>query len=268
MPSIQIIIPVVNLWSKYTKPCIDSVVKACEGFDYRILLIDNGSTDETSVEAGKLVSHHFSHKRNDVNWGCAKSWNYGVKDAFRREADYAFVINNDVLFHPKAIQNVLFRLKFDKDVLSILPKNKIVPNNRKDIPLAMATCMNVAEECLTPDSIFKLDFKKEDVKETENPDFSAFMITKEGYEKVGEFDENFSPAYFEDNDYHYRINLAGLKAITVPMAVYYHYGSRTSVEGLPRSIERHQSFERNRQYYIKKWGGMPGKENYKTPFNK
>lgn len=47
MTKIQIVIPCINLWSKYTKNCINSIKTK---YEYRILLIDNGSTDETKEE--------------------------------------------------------------------------------------------------------------------------------------------------------------------------------------------------------------------------
>jgi GT2 family glycosyltransferase len=133
----------------------------------------------------------------------------------------------------------------------------------------MVTAMNIAEELASPQDIVKVNPKdKESTAESEHPDFSAFMISKETYETIGQFDDGFFPAYFEDNDYHYRINLAGMKAITYPMAIYYHYGSRTQTEakqGVP--VVSNTLFEINRERYVRKWGGLPGQEKFKTPFN-
>jgi GT2 family glycosyltransferase len=39
-----------------------------------------------------------------------------------------------------------------------------------------------------------------------------FILTKSVYEKVGAFDEGFKKAYFEDNDYMYRMKLAGVQS--------------------------------------------------------
>ncbi len=256
MKRIQVIIPAINLWAKYSKPCIESVVKACEGYDYRILFIDNGSTDETIVEAGKLVSDRFSHHRNEKPWGCAQSWNFGVKDAFERGYDLVLILNNDILLHEDSVVELVHRMSVCK------PEDK-------DKPVAMVTCMDVKGECPQPLAVF--DLKVEDklqVAEAENPCFSAFMIDKNCWEKIGEFDEEFRPAYFEDNDYHYRINLAGMKAIVLPTAMFYHYGSGTQNEALDGPVVTGPLFERNRDYYKIKWGDVPGQETFTVPFNK
>ncbi len=247
MPKIQIIIPCINLWFKYTKPCIDSIKTK---YDYRILLIDNGSTDETKIEAGKLVSNIFSHHRNEEPWSCAKSWNFGIKDAFERGYEYALVLNNDILLHPEAINKMVER--FEKD------------NN----DLAIVSCMDIKGELDKPMYIFDYMLSnKKDIKESEHPNFSAFMINKESYERIGEFDESFKPAYFEDNDYHYRIKLLKMKAICLPTALFYHFGSATQNEAFDKPLVGGMKFEMNRNYYISKWGDVPGKETYLKPFN-
>lgn len=279
MPKVQIIITSINLWEKYTKPCIDSIKTK---YDHRILLVDNGSTDETKTEAGKLVSNTFSHHRNEKAACCAKSWNYGVKDAFERGYDYALVLNNDVLLHPETIDRLVERFELSKQKLiaesiemeahKVNPEITITapirPNKFESEVLAMVTAMNIRGECEKPEDIFKKDAEPYKlVGESEHPDFSAFMISKVGYEKIGEFDENFVPCYFEDNDYHYRVNLAGLKAITLPTAIYYHFGSKTQSES-GVVVSTHASFDNNRAYFVRKWGGAPGSEQYQKPFNK
>ncbi len=101
--------------------------------------------------------------------------------------------------------------------------------------------------------------------------FNCFAITKECYETVGEFDANIFPAYFEDNDYHARVRLSGLKNGDIGNPdLFEHYGSATI-----RKDERYNrangiTFSMNQKYYNEKWGGPPEDSNiitYKTPFN-
>ena len=241
---VQIVIPCINLWAKYTKPCIDSIKTK---YEHRILLIDNGSSDETKEEASKLVSATFAHKRNEEPWGCAQSWNYGVKDAFERGYDYVVILNNDIILHPEAIDRLINR--FTGDVV-------------------MTSCLNIRGEVDNPLYVLNLKSEdKKDVPESEHPDFSAFAISKECWDKIGTFDDNFKPAYFEDNDYHHRIQLANAKAVCVPTAMFYHFGSRTQNEATNAPICSSPQFERNREYYQHKWGGVPGQETYLKPFN-
>ncbi len=281
MSKVQIVIPSINLWNSYTKPCIDSIKTK---HDYRILLIDNKSDDETKTEASKLVSDKFCHHRNEERWSCAKSWNFGIKDAFERGYEYVFVINNDVILHPDCIDKLIERFEKAKhrfvvkrsptevvvlDASEVTPEAPVIDKKLESDVLAMVTALDARGESVEgpierPDKM--LSFNKDDVPETEHPCFSGFMINRAMWDKVGEVDEGFTPAYFEDNDYHYRINMAGMKAIVYPPAMFYHFGSKTQL-AVPPSAESHRRFEANRQYFIGKWGGHPGQERFKVPFD-
>lgn len=245
---IGVVLPVHNLWKAYTKPCLDSLKSKHE---LRIVLVDNGSSDETSQEAQKLVGNNFIHRRNLVNLGCSPAWNWGVRDSFEKGCDYVIVLNNDTLLHPEAIDRLVDRFEKEKE----LGKTDIV----------MITCLDATGECVIPTLVFGLNAsEKEGVPESEHPCFSAFMINRKCWEEVGEFDEGFFPAYYEDNDYHYRIKLAGLKAVTLPSAIFYHYGSRTQNESESKPIANSGD---TGKYFFRKWGDMPGRELYKNPFN-
>lgn len=93
----------------------------------------------------------------------------------------------------------------------------------------------------------------------------VFAITKKAYTLVGEFDESFYPAYFEDNDYRYRIKLKNVKSQIHSFLdpIIYHNSMSSQKDNSLGS-----GFMRNRDYYISKWGGKPGEEIFDKPFNK
>jgi GT2 family glycosyltransferase len=104
-----------------------------------------------------------------------------------------------------------------------------------------------------------------------NPEFlctelnwCSFILSVNAYLKVGKFDENFFPAYFEDNDYFRRMQLAGVTIIVNPMLNPVVYRNSMTIQKTP---ELNNGFEKNRQYYISKWGGQPTQETFSTPFN-
>lgn len=102
---------------------------------------------------------------------------------------------------------------------------------------------------------------------TEAPDYSCFSVIPNQYlEEVGLFDENFTPAYFEDNDSHYRIKLAKFKAVSCNAAQITHKGSQTQNANPNNPVVPPAMFEKNRAYYVEKWGGVPGKEKYEHPY--
>lgn len=98
--------------------------------------------------------------------------------------------------------------------------------------------------------------------------YSFFLLRQWAYQQVGPFDELFKPAYFEDNDYDYRLRiLAGLIREEVANATFDHVGSATvkAMDEHQRMLA-HQTFRKVQRRYIGKWGGEPGKERYKVEF--
>jgi GT2 family glycosyltransferase len=252
MDKIGIIMPVLNLWNEFTKAALSSIFSQNYIGEYQVHIIDNGSDDATRKESMRLVStnENVIYTRNAVNEGVAKSWNFGVEQAIDAGCDKFFILNNDILLEENAMSKLVRRL------------------NKGGI--GMATCNDIHGE--KPENMNVMEFMrsldKSNVEEAESPCFSAFMFTKDTWDKVGSFDETFYPAYFEDNDYHYRMKLAGIKAILHPTSLFYHFVSRTQNQITDRPIVPNFSFDRNRDYYIAKWGGEPGKEIFKKPFNK
>ena len=267
---IGVVCPVINNWSKYTKPMLDSVKS---GHQLYFVIVDNMSNDETFTEATKLITQDFHYKRNPDNWGCSRSWNYGLQDCFiNHGCDYVLVTNNDVLFHPKAIDRLVERFEEETVISTGFSDDERMNVYGKDDDLVMVTCMNVKGDCQNiPDNIFKLDAKGwATTEESEHPDFSGFMVNRDFIERVGYFDEAYSDiggAYFEDNDQHRRIKLAKAKAINCPQALFYHHGSGSRREG-KITLPMNYRFESNRDYFVAKWGGMPDSPGlWDNPFN-
>lgn len=96
--------------------------------------------------------------------------------------------------------------------------------------------------------------------------WSAFRQKESVWETVGEYDERF-PAYYEDNDYSYRLKLAGLPHEEISHGGLEHTGSATLKSFTPE--QKHLFDEKHGQskrYYLEKWGGLPGEERHTQPF--
>ena len=256
MKKVLAAVTAVNLWSDYTKKSLESIFSQEKNdFELTILLMDNGSVDETKSEEETLemARGDFHFIRFDTNQGLQKAWNKILDFGFVAGSgfDYVFIGNNDTLFHPHCISRMVEQF------------------NASAADVVMVTAINVRGECPTPEAIFTLDeAAKKDLVPNEHPDFSAFMVNKRFVDEVGYADEGFYPAFFEDNDLHRRIKMAGLYAYNCPQALYYHFCSGTQYntkykEGRVDSTQ----FGRNQNYYTQKWGGGPGHERYPLPFN-
>lgn len=174
-----------------------------------------------------FVVNNWSH-----NNGVSKAWN----EVLRATTSYDLVVicNDDIVFLPGSFRALL-------DGYAFAPMGSI-----------MTTGIN-------GDSVE--EFMKA-------PDYSCFAVNPSRYlNEVGWFDENFTPAYFEDNDSHYRIKLSGHEAYCYNKAKIMHKGSQTQNANPKSPVVTSQMFERNRSYYVEKWGGWPGKETLRNPYN-
>jgi GT2 family glycosyltransferase len=78
-------------------------------------------------------------------------------------------------------------------------------------------------------------------------------------------DLQFTPAYYEDNDFDRRLFLAGMRQ-TVVNAPYKHIGSAVIRFNRQARRANKKSFAENRRRYIAKWGGLPGRETFHLPY--
>jgi GT2 family glycosyltransferase len=95
----------------------------------------------------------------------------------------------------------------------------------------------------------------------------AFFLAKPGLvEKVGYFDEKFWPAYYEDNDFHRRMQLVGEDYELAEGAVVSHDVSSTLNSLPPEEKKKFEAeIDKNSRYYGIKWGGPPGHEKFTVP---
>lgn len=95
----------------------------------------------------------------------------------------------------------------------------------------------------------------------------AFGIRASAVQKAGWFDENFVPAYFEDNDYHYRCKLLGVSYHQIQGNLT-HHGSMVLKSSELYRMENGRTYPQNEGYYVAKWGGRPSEERFTTPFDR
>lgn len=96
--------------------------------------------------------------------------------------------------------------------------------------------------------------------------FSAFVLTKEVWDEVGEFDEGFWPAYYEDNDYWRRFTLKGIVWDHVVVDSMHDKSSTMRYSDDFKAMNGH-TFTLNGDRYREKWGGGPHHEEYTVPWN-
>lgn len=102
-----------------------------------------------------------------------------------------------------------------------------------------------------------------------------FTITKRGVKNVGLFDWALRPAYYEDNEWMWRLKCVGETYTNIENINSIHgenvngvmHGSRT-INATPQLLnENSRTYDNNHRYYVAKTGGEPGQEKFTHPFN-
>lgn len=191
-----------------------------------------------------------------------------------RKPDNYFVIDNGCQLGDKMARGEV-----------VLPANTVVANHGRHMGVAGAwnLALNTYPDWvifsnddveLHPDTIQSLVTAAEENADAEfifpqfNPGamFCVFLIKHVVIDKIGGFDEQFHPAYFEDNDFHHRMKKAGIREYQAPNASYDHVVSATLKSFNEQEMAvHHEQFNNNRTKYIAKWGNVPGLEAYDVP---
>lgn len=94
----------------------------------------------------------------------------------------------------------------------------------------------------------------------------VFCINENLFEMIGDFDEVFYPAYYEDSDYLYRMKLEGIRQDVDATLNPLIFRASQTYEKNPELVN--EAMQNNRLRYIDKWGNSPLLEIYKKPYNK
>lgn len=183
---------------------------------YEIVLIDDGSTDETIPW---LKQSHFPHLRwfQQSHQGPAAARNFGIKNA---QGDFIIFIDSDLVVTETFIQ-------------------------------AHANCLSQRQE-ETPPRVFTYgrvintsNFENPTAEPYKLTDFSAayfatgnVAIHRHWLEQAGLFDPQFQLYGWEDLELGVRLKKLGLKLIKCPEAVGYHWHPPFQLDQLPSLIEK------------------------------
>lgn len=107
-PAASIIIPCFNR-ADLTLQCLESLVGSTEPGNYQVIIVDNGSTDNTPA-LQRLARRNFVVLRNSRNLGFARACNQGAAAA---DGTHLVFLNNDTVASPGWLSALL--QPFDED---------------------------------------------------------------------------------------------------------------------------------------------------------
>jgi len=240
--------------AKLTIQCIASLYK-CLIRPYRIVVVDNASTDNSAVV---IAEHHPEVEmiRNSDNRGFAGGNNIGIQKLIQDDVDYLWILNNDTEVDAGCIEAFVDFMERNPDAAACCGKILYhIPRDR--IWYAGATFNRLLFQTKHRGALQKDVGQFERVEETPFITGCSIFVRKHVWERVGLFDERFF-AYSEDFDWCLRAKKEGFRLYYVPDAIIYHKVSSSfklkeeDVKGFttPLMIEL---VHRNRIYILRKY---------------
>ncbi len=243
IPSVSIII--LN-WNEgaMTAACVKSILKNIDYKNFRIVIVDNGSTNSSLDEIRQNCKNTtlISLKQNH---GYSKGMNVGALHALNNhESKYIIFLNNDIVIPASQkdwLTSLIKDLENDPSAAAASPRTEY-PDGRP--------AYGGANLCR---SIIARIFKKLNSRKKHYVEYGggACIVAKtEVLQKIGLFDERFTPFWFEDVDLSLRMQKAGYKIIYNPEACVIHADS-VSIEKYKNEAGQNKLRQINKKNFIR-----------------
>jgi GT2 family glycosyltransferase/glycosyltransferase involved in cell wall biosynthesis len=239
-PEVSIIIPVHGKFA-YTYNCIKSIANALPNVSFEAIIVDDCSSDET-IFASFVLSGGARVVRLAKNQGFIGACNAGALEA---RGEYLFFLNNDTLVRDGWLDTLV-------DTFDEVPNVGIVGSKLffedgvlqevGGIIWRMGDGWNWGRgaDAKMP----KFNF----LRDADYVSGAALMIPRKLFEQLGQFDDHYRPAYYEDTDLCFKVRAAGKRVVVQPASEIVHLegvsnGTDTAGTGLKRyQVVNHRKF--------------------------
>jgi len=219
-PKVAVVVLNYKGWSDSLK-CVDSLFK--QTYDnFHIVLIENGSHDESAKELSKLKDPRLTYIEEPVNHGFTGGVNIGIQWAIDHDYDVVALFNNDAHAKKDWLENLVGAM--ERTQASVVTG------------LLLSDDGNTIDDAGDEYSTWGIPALRAERKPVDQAPDSGFIFGATGgatlykvdlLKEIGYFDNAFF-AYNEDVDISWRAQLAGHKIYYEKSAIAYHKHSATS----------------------------------------
>lgn len=226
---IHIVIPVFNRWY-YTQACLKSL-QSQEYKNFKIIVVDHGSTDSTSQHICKEFPNVILLNGNESMWWTAAT-NMGVKYALDNNADFILTLNNDLIVENNYLDSLIsLYQKYPKTIIGSVSVDKRNPSNtvyagtkwnkwtakyRSSIQLSQYEILKKNHTFFTSDLL----------------PGRGTLIPKEAFIALGLFDEKNFPHYAADEEFSNRCKNNGYQLVVASQAIVYSEVDATGLKNV------------------------------------
>ena len=211
-----------------TIDCINSIKNSTLTEEYKIVVVDNASTDDSKEKLSKLKK--VIYIRNKENLGYSGGNDIGIIWALKNGYDQVLIINNDTRVEKNAIQIlsdeltkmpiVTTKIYFEKGFE--FHKNKYNNDHLGKIIWYAGGKIdwdNIIGEHIGVDEVDRGQY--DNPAEIDFATGACLMVDRKVFDKIGLFDKKYF-LYLEDMDFSKRAKDAGFKIGFIPKAIVWH----------------------------------------------
>lgn len=231
---LDLTIILVNYNTKeFIKRCISSIAENIGNVSYEIIIVDNASSDSSSLEILKIKNKISNLKiiLNKENAGFSKANNQGIK--ISQKSRYVLFLNPDTIVQKNTIEEMVSFMDKNKDVGAstcrlIMPNGQIDDASHRGFPTpwnSFSHFMGLAK--VFPKSRIFSGYNlgwmnMEKIHEIDVLAGAFMLVRREAGEEAKWWDEDYF-FYGEDIDFCYMLKQKGWKIYYVPIVSITHY---------------------------------------------
>ena len=242
-PVVSVVIPVHNK-ALVTYNCLASLLLAHNAASFEVIVVDDGSSDETLTLLPDLVQG-VRFLRHEKAQGFIRSCNDGARTA---RGAYVLMLNNDTEVSSGWIDELLYVFEHFNDV-GMAGAKLLYPNGQ--LQEAGGIVWNNGDPWNYGREGNPREPRYNYTRQVDYLSGACVMLPKTLWDELGGFDERYMPAYFEDADLAFRVRDRGLKTIYTPFSQVIHFEGISSGTSVTSGTKRFQ--EVNRPKFKARW---------------
>ncbi|MFX0195941.1 MAG: glycosyltransferase [Candidatus Hodarchaeota archaeon] len=243
---VSIIIPV---WDQRenTYNCLRALLENTDNIPYKVLAVDNSSTDEMHEMLAKTKNVNVITNNANIDFISLKA----------AQGKYVVILDTDAQVTQGWLDSMVELAEKDESIGLVGPK-LISPNGNLQEAGGIIWKDASVWHYGGNDDPEKPEYNY--VKEADYISSSSIMIRKDLWRKIGGFDKKYEQGYLEDIHLAFEVRRHGYKVVYQPKSVVVRF------EGISHEIDLNNEVEtcqnKNRERFIEKWRNLLNKEHF------
>ncbi|WP_261378479.1 glycosyltransferase family 2 protein [Paenibacillus agilis] len=241
-PLTSIVIPTYNR-CELLRSCVEAI-HTYTHTPYEIIVVDNGSTDQT-------LSYCLEEGLTCISLPSNTGFPYACNAGMRLSSgDVVTLLNNDVIVAHRWLDQLLAALMSEPQIGIVGPVTNYA-SGKQQVHHPYDTIEQFQHIA------YKVNQKPDPSKwlRVQRVVGLCFVMKRAVVERIGYLDERFSPGHYEDDDYCLRAKMNGFQLVVCEDALVHHYGSHSFKEHGQEQLD--QLIARNYERFKEKWSVDP-----------